>query len=105
WLGGTTLSNYYYFGHLMAALLARTLATPIPFAYNLALPAFSALFIAPLWSLCAALTGSPLRGWLATLPVVALGHFEPLRQRLDSGHWWPLDWWKTSRVFDPKNQT
>lgn len=99
WLSGTPFTNYYYFGHLMAALPARVFATPTPFAYNLAQPLWCALFLSSLWSLCAALTGSLWRG-LAGMSVVALlGNFEPLRQMATTHRLWPLDWWSTSRVI------
>ena len=75
WLGGTLFTNYYYFGHLMAALPARLLSVPLPQAYNLVVATFAALFVAPLWSLCAALTESAIAG-LLTMGVVALpGNF------------------------------
>jgi YYY domain-containing protein len=99
WWSGLKFTNYYYFGHLMGALLARCFGTPIAFAYNLVLPTFSALFIAALWSLCAAVTDSRWRGLAATAMVGLLGHFEPLRQMVNTGQVWPLNWWDTSRVI------
>jgi len=103
WQSGAAFTNYYYFGHLMSALLARAFATPNYLAYNLAQPLFCAFFISALWSLCAALTLSRWRGLGAALIVALLGHFEPLRQIADKRAlqqpWWPLDWWKTSRVI------
>jgi uncharacterized membrane protein len=100
WFSGVPFTNYYYFGHLMGANLARLFGTPIALAYNLIVPAFCAFFISILWSLCAALTGSNGRG-AVTMTVVALfGHFEPLRQHAKTGQWWPVDWWATSRVID-----
>jgi len=104
WFSGTPFTNYYYFGHLMGALLARTLGTPITYAYNLIFPAFCAFFIAPLWSLCTALTGSLQRGTIAMSMVALCGHFEPLRQwaKHDPGtaqDLFRLDWWSTSRVI------
>lgn len=99
WLSGTPFTNYYYFGHLMAALPARVFAAPVPLAYNLAQPAWCALFISSLWSLCAALTGSAWRGVAAMSVVALLGHFEPLRQMTTTQRLWPLNWWDTSRVI------
>lgn len=104
WFSGAPFTNYYYFGHLMGALLARTFATPVVFSYNLIQPLFCALFIAPLWSLCAALTGSKRRGLVAMSIVALCGNFEPLRQwsqHLPSAaqDLFRLDWWSTSRVI------
>lgn len=100
WLAGEAFTNYYYFGPLMAALVARALQTPPYLAYNLAQPLFCALFASVLWSLGAALGKSSKVG-LGVVFLVALGgHFEPLRQIAQSGQIWPLDWWKTSRVIE-----
>ncbi len=100
WFAGQDFTNYYYFGPFLGALLGRTLATPPYLAYNLVQPIFCALFLSSLWSLTAALTKSRKIGVLAMLLVGVGGHFEPLRQWSQSGHPWPLDWWKTSRVID-----
>jgi len=102
WLSGVPFTNYYYFGHLMGANLARLFATPIALAYNLIVPAFCAFFISTLWSLCAALSGGLWRGTVAMSMVALLGNFAPLRQRGPAGQWqpWPVDWWASSRVID-----
>jgi YYY domain-containing protein len=105
WLSGVPFTNYYYFGHLMGALLTRLLAVPLPLAYNLIVATVCALFLSPLWSLAASLTGSLRRGVLAVAVVGLLSHFEPLRQILlespghRAGALWPLSWWSTSRVI------
>ena len=106
WFSGVPFTNYYYFGHLMGALLTRLFAAPLPLAYNLIVATFCALFLAPLWSLAAALTGSLRRGMLGMAAVGLLSHFEPLRQILQetpghkAGVLWPLSWWNTSRVIE-----
>jgi YYY domain-containing protein len=107
WFAGDKFTNYYYFGHLMGALLKRSFNTPLPYAYNLIQPAFCAFFVSTLWSLCVALCGSIWRGTIAAGMVALTGHFEPLRQWLASGTpslsksaSFPfLDWWSTSRVI------
>lgn len=99
WQSGTPFTNYYYFGPLMGAGLARTLGTPNFIAYNLVQPAFCAFFVSVLWSLCAALTGSRWRGVCAAGIVALLGNFEPVRQIIEGRNLWPLDWWKTARVI------
>jgi uncharacterized membrane protein len=102
WLSGVPFTNYYYFGPLMAANLARTFFTPIAFAYNLVQPLFCALFLSVLWSLCASITQSVWRGLVGMSVVGLMGHFEPLRQMYESGQWslnpTQLNWWSTSRV-------
>lgn len=100
YLAGEAFSNYYYFGPLMAANLARALQTPPYLAYNLVQPFFCALFISTLWSLSASLAKSSVIGLVVTFLVALGGHFEPLRQIAQSGQIWPLDWWKTSRVIE-----
>ncbi len=100
WLAGEAFTNYYYFGPLMAALVARALQTPPYLAYNLAQPLFCALFVSVLWSVGAALGKSSKVGLFVVSLVALGGHFEPLRQIAQSGQIWPLDWWKTSRVIE-----
>jgi uncharacterized membrane protein len=99
WFAGTPLSGYYYFGPLMGAGLARCFGGAPWMTYNLVQPAFCALFISTLFSLCAALSRSHRRGFIALLLVAFLGHFEPLRQLVATGRFWPLDGWQTSRVI------
>jgi uncharacterized membrane protein len=100
WFAGQEFTNYYYFGPFLGALLGRTLATPPYLAYNLIQPVFCAFFLSTLWSLASALSKSLKIGVLAMLLVGVGGHFEPLRQWAQSGQFWPLDWWKTSRVIE-----
>lgn len=100
WYSGMPFTNYYYFGHLMGALLAKSLFTAPHLAYNLIQPAFCAFFLSVLWSVGAALSRS-LWGGVGVMLLVGLGgHFEPLRQIKETGQFWPLDWWKTSRVIE-----
>lgn len=99
WFSGELFTNYYYFGPLMGAGMARGLATPPQIAYNLVQPAFCAFFLSITWSVGAALTRSKIGGILVVVLVGLSGPLEPLRQRLEGGVWWPLDWWKTSRVI------
>jgi uncharacterized membrane protein len=111
WFSGSPFTNYYYFGPLMGALAARALATPPHLAYNLVQPLFCALFVSILAALCADLCRSRnaastsraawARGLWAMAIVALLGHFEPLRQRAETGSLAPsaLDSWKTSRVI------
>ena len=99
WWGGETFTNYYYFGPLMGALMARALNAAPQFAYNLVQPAFCALFLSVLWSVGAALARSKWGGVLVVLLVGLCGPLEPLRQIANTGKWWPLDWFATSRVI------
>ncbi|PQV63351.1 putative membrane protein [Abditibacterium utsteinense] len=100
WFAGQSFTNYYYFGPFLGSILARTFATPPHFAYNLMQPMWAAFFLSSTWSLCAALTKSAKMGFLSMILVCVGGHFEPLRQWSQSGQFWPLDWWKTSRVIE-----
>ncbi|RYX80386.1 hypothetical protein EON83_28805 [bacterium] len=99
WFAGVDFTNYYFFGPFMGGLLARLLATPAPYAYNLVQPLFCALFLSVLWSLGAALARSKWLG-LGVMALVGLGgHLEPLRQLSQGKPLGELDWWKTSRVI------
>ncbi len=100
WFAGQDFTNYYYFGPLLGANLARALGITPHFAYNLTQPLFGAFFLSATWSLGAALTKSAKIGVLAMFLVCLGGHFEPLRQWSQTGQPWPLDWWKTSRVIE-----
>jgi len=102
WFSGVPFTNYYYFGHFMAAMLKRVFCTPLPYAYNLIQPVFCAFFLSILWSLCTAIARSLRAGVLAMVFIALCGNFEPARQLFTA--WknhaalWPLDWWSTSRV-------
>jgi uncharacterized membrane protein len=100
WFAGQSFTNYYYFGPLMGALTARTLATPPHLAYNMVQPIFCATFLSVTWSLCSALSKSAKVGLVAMLLVCLGGHLEPLRQIAKTHQLWPLDWWTTSRVIE-----
>lgn len=49
WFAGEPI-NYYYGGHMIAALLAELTATPPKYAYNLALPGFYAALVTAAYS-------------------------------------------------------
>ncbi len=102
WLSGVPFTNYYYFGPAMSGFMARSLGTPVAYAYNLVQPLWCALFLSGLWSLCASITKNWWRGLAAMACVGLLGNFEPLRQIYERGQWLlhprDLNWWSTSRV-------
>ena len=100
WWGGAHFTNYYYFGPLMGALMARALGAAPHVAYNLVQPAFCAFFLSSLWPLGAALTRSKTWGLVVVFLVGLSGPLEPLRQISAKGWSWPLDWWTTSRVIE-----
>ena len=99
WWSGAQFTNYYYFGPLMGALMARALGALPQVAYNLVFAAFCAFFLSTLWSLGAALTRSHWWGVVAMSLVGLSGPLEPLRQWSQHGWSWPFDWWTTSRVI------
>ena len=99
WFAGENFTNYYYFGPMMGALMARGLGAAPQLAYNLVQPAFCAFFLSILWSLGAALTRSNVWGVAAMLLVGGSGPLEPLRQISQKGWSWPFDWFSTSRVI------
>jgi len=99
WFAGVSFTNYYFFGPFMGGVLARTLQTPAPLAYNVVQPLFCALFLSVLWNLGAALTRSKWLGVGVMLLVGIGGHLEPIRQLRQGATVGDLDWWKTSRVI------
>jgi YYY domain-containing protein len=75
WFAGEPV-NYYYGGHLMAALLATLTATPPRFAYNLALAGFYAMLVTAAFDLAGAIAahrgGSRVRAGVAAAFFVGL---------------------------------
>ncbi|WP_058367160.1 DUF2298 domain-containing protein [Haloparvum sedimenti] len=61
WFAGETV-NYYYGGHLAAALLTRLAGTPPAYAYNLALAGFYATLAAAAFELARAVAAGRARG-------------------------------------------
>jgi len=103
WLAAFPI-NYYYFGHLAWATLAKLTAMAPNVAYNAAL----AMIVALASTLCVSLGYHLFRsaglGVLLAWMVVYGGNFKPLAQLyqnwLDAGHFVPqIDFWNASRAM------
>ena len=112
WFAQGFFTDYYYNYHLIGGMLLRSFHLPVAVGYNLVHPLVCALFLSTLWSLCAALAGTLLRGLACMAIVGVMGHFEPLREWAgastvaspDRVNWlFRLDWWSTSRVITSGN--
>lgn len=99
WMSGHSI-NYYYFGYLTCATLAKLAGVIPPVAYNLALSALFALLVGTLYSLGYALTRRLSWALLAPVAVALLGNWYGLTQVLGgqlpgNTHWW---FWNSTRV-------
>jgi YYY domain-containing protein len=105
WMAGEDL-NYYYLGHLMAALLVRLSGVDPAVGYNLALAAFYALSATTAFGLGAAAAAAAdrraVRGGLATVALVlVVGTLEAARRLIR--HDGPLaeyDWFAAARAIE-----
>ena len=112
WFGGGQM-NYYYYGFVQVAALAKLTGIPPAIAYNLAIPTLAALLAAAVFS--AALGLSQLRplDWRRSVVVAVLaavfvavvgnlGEIRVLRSALHQSV--PIDWWfwNPSRVISPE---
>ncbi|MBN2208894.1 MAG: hypothetical protein JW759_06335 [Candidatus Coatesbacteria bacterium] len=98
WMSGEAM-NYYYFGHVLAATLAKLCAmTPLAF-YNPAKALVFSLFWLSVFALGFSMTGRALYGLLALFLVGIAGNFDALLQLLASHSPLRLDWFGASRVI------
>jgi YYY domain-containing protein len=103
WLAGFPI-NYYYFGHLAWATMAKLTAIPPNIAYNLAVATIVALALVLCISLGYHLFRSLGLGILLAWLVVCGGNFKPVAQLyqnyLLAGHFVPeIDFWDASRAM------
>jgi YYY domain-containing protein len=88
WLSGYPIS-YYYFGYIIAAMLARFTGLPAHFAFNLMLPTLFALTVTGAYAVGSALSLGAIRqrivqGLLAVGLVVCLTNLEPVLEVLNA---------------------
>ncbi|MEO8430927.1 MAG: DUF2298 domain-containing protein [Acidobacteriota bacterium] len=98
WLAGSTI-NYYYWGYLLAAALARLSGVASLTAYNLVIATFAAYSFVAAVCLGLRLTGRLRAGiWAGVAAIFAgnpAGAFDALRAPLGRG----FDYWHASRVI------
>jgi len=115
--------NYYYFGHLQWATIAKFSRYPANYAFNLGLATIFALSFIGAFSLGTNITRKYRWGLLAAFMVVMFGNFDALQQMLERmEHWathkaasetawqsimahaslvfYSVDFWRTSRVIE-----
>ncbi len=92
WFAGERV-QYYYGGHMIAALLARLTGTAPRFAYNLALPGFYAAFVTAAYSLAGAVAADRGRSRVSAgvFAAVLVGLASNLATPLRALAWWVGD--------------
>jgi YYY domain-containing protein len=98
WMSGVPI-NYYYFGYLSVASLARLTRIDPAVAYNLSLATIGAVIFAGGVSIGACLSQRGWGGVLGGIALVFIGNLDAARQLLVEGK--PLaafDYWRSSRV-------
>ncbi len=98
WMSGEAI-NYYYFGYLLFANLARLTRVPPEVAYNLSLATVGAMLVAGAVSIGRRLSGREWGGALAAAAVALIGNLDAARQLLFE-HRAPaaVDYWSPTRV-------
>ncbi|MBF0170226.1 MAG: hypothetical protein HQK87_03910 [Nitrospinae bacterium] len=96
WLAGQTAS-YYYFGHLVWALLHKVAQVPTHYGYQFAVAGQFAMTGLGAYGVGLLVTGSHRAGWLAGWLTLMAGNVWTIWQWLaEPGQW---DWWKGTRLI------
>jgi YYY domain-containing protein len=100
WLAGAPI-NYYYFGYLLFANLARISGIAPEVAYNLSLATIGAVLFSGAISIGRALSANFAFGALGGLAVAVLGNLDgALQMWVDGRGLGNLDYWRSSRVVE-----
>jgi YYY domain-containing protein len=98
WMSGVAI-NYYYFGYLMFADLARFTRVPPEVAYNLSLATVGAIAAGAAASLGRFLSGRAWGGGLAVVAAVLIGNLDGARQLLfEHRRLSSFDYWRSTRI-------
>lgn len=97
WMSGLVF-NYYYFGYLMFANLARIAPLPTPVSYNLCVATVAGLAFAQVAAIGLCLTGRLRGALLAGAALMLIGNLDGFLQVLEKGTLIGLDYWRSSRV-------
>ncbi len=97
WMSGLTF-NYYYFGYLMNANLARLLPVPSPVSYNLCVATLGGLVFAQLSAIGWHLTQRHILALLTGAFGVLLGNLDGLWQVLEKGQFVDMDYFRSTRI-------
>ncbi len=97
WMSGLPF-NYYYFGYLMNANLARLLPWPSPVTYNLCVATLGGLVFAQLAAIGWQLTQRHAVAWLTGGFGVLLGNLDGLWQVLEKASLVDMDYFRSTRI-------
>ncbi len=97
WMSGETI-NYYYFGYLMFATLARIAALPTWISYNLCVATVGGLALAETGAVVLAITQRWGFALLGGAMSALIGNLDGFLQFLEKGTVHGMDYWRSSRV-------
>ncbi len=97
WMSGLPF-NYYYFGYLACANLARLASIASPIAYNLCVATLGGLIFALLCAIGWRLTRRHWAAWLTGALGVLLGNWDGFLQVLENGALAPMDYFRSTRI-------
>jgi YYY domain-containing protein len=97
WMSGMTF-NYYYFGYLIFANLARCFALPSFISYNLCVATIAGLAFAELCSIGLTLTRRLWLGVLTGAFGIVLGNVDGFLQLLEKGGFTQFDYFRSTRI-------
>lgn len=99
WMSGETI-NYYYFGYLMFADLARLVPLPTFISYNLCVATIGGLGFSQTVAVVLALTRRWGLALLGGAMSVLLGNLDGFLQLIEKGTVRGMDFWRSSRIVD-----
>lgn len=97
WMSGLPF-NYYYFGYLVNANLARLLPVPSPVAYNLCVATLGGLAFAQLCAIGFRLNGKHAAALLTGACGILLGNLDGFWQVLEKGTLFDMDYFRSTRI-------
>lgn len=97
WMSGLPF-NYYYFGYLMLANLARIATLPAQVAYNLCVASVGGLAFAQIAAITWGLTRRLPFAILSGAVLMVIGNLDGFLQFLEKGGFLGFDYWRSSRI-------
>jgi YYY domain-containing protein len=98
WFSGEKI-NYYYFGHLSAAVVNHLSGLDAEVFYNIGVALFFAILAVGSFSLGYSFTGRSKYGLLVLLFVVFVGNLDGLIQLVQTRSLLSFDWFRSSRII------
>jgi len=99
WMSGNTF-NYYYFGYLMFANLARLSPLPNNIAYNLCVVTVAGLAFSQMASIGLLLTRRVGFALMTGAATMLIGNLDGFLQLWEKGGFTKFDYWRSSRIVD-----